>query len=76
MPTYEEDLAYDVREIRIQAAHVEGEEPTLAYVTVFLVTESGQWKVLVHWDCGPFDGPEIAADIDNHLHKLVHQLLA
>jgi hypothetical protein len=69
------DLTYDVREIRIQAIHVEGTDPSLSGVQIFVVREDGQWGVLATYDVGPFDSPNNVENIERACCTLVHQIL-
>lgn len=69
------DLLQDVREIRIQAIHMVGEDPSLAGVQVFWVDDAGQWSILETHDVGPFDGPDRTKKVKQQLRKLIDQLL-
>lgn len=73
--TYEGDLTYDVREFRVQAIHVEGTDPSLCGVSVYVANSDGQWGVLATWDVGPFEPSTTVAEIEGHVVRLIHQVL-
>jgi hypothetical protein len=73
--TYEGDLVYDTREIRVQAIHVEGCDPSLAGVSVYLVNPDGQWHLFATWDVGPFEPQSSTDEITNRLVRLIKQIL-
>jgi hypothetical protein len=72
---WDEDPVYDVREVRIQAIHVEGCDPSLAGVSVYFVQPDGQWSLFATWDLGPFDAPSERATVEDRVVRLIHQIL-
>lgn len=66
------DLVYDVREVRIQATHVDGEDPSIVAVDVFYVTDSGQWSHASGWTVGPFDDDNVSV---SQLRKTLHDVM-
>jgi hypothetical protein len=70
------DLVYDVREVRIQAVHVDGEDPSISAVDVFYVTDSGQWSHVSGWTVGPFDDNNVTIpQLRRTLHEVIDRLI-
>jgi len=40
--------------LRIEAHHVEGADPSLCYVAVYITDPHGQWGLVRDWSFGPF----------------------
>lgn len=70
-----QDVTMTERCLRIEAHHVDGSDPSLAYVAIYTTDERGQWMLLQDFSCGPFDDDTDHAKIVYAIMRLAKALL-
>lgn len=70
-----QDVTMSERALRIEAHHVDGSDPSLAYVAVYSTDDRGQWMLLFDWTFGAFSGHDTADECKASINGLVSRLL-
>ena len=70
----DQDVTMTERCIRVEAHHVDGCDPSLAYLAVYTTDERGQWFLLADWSFEALGGVDARAQAVQAIKRWVTQL--
>lgn len=71
----DQDVTMTERACRVEAHHVEGADPSLCYVAVYLTDERGQWLLFADYTCSAFGGQDVAGQITEDIKRVIAKIL-
>lgn len=70
-----QDVRMFERAMRVEAHHVEGADPTLCYVAIYVTDERGQWAMYDDWTFEPFEQGAQVDECKSQIKRLLSHLL-
>ena len=70
----QQDVSMSERAVRVEAHHVDGADPSLAYVAMYVTEDTGQWLLYKDWTFGPFDGASDRVEMYDSIDAVLSRL--